>query len=622
MDKRCASDADKDFLFSLNKNEKTFQTRMRQILIKYNKPFENDILVDLKSLTCITPNEGFAQRKHEKKRKTKAKINVCNKTFLCEEDSSCPSDGESETQVEKNYYPLNQLSEMKHGKTYSASVDIILQTNEDLIPKEYAIQRTQEESFSYQVSPIKHASKSCDHSGSIEDISLRYLEDTVIAGCSASPIKASISTRLKQFIGRHNKIDHQTAKQKLNGMTCRKDQDKQDFSDNYDSSDQLDVSLADVYPNMIVCISRLMEIPCKRRAAANIVKYYRRRVWFVNKNKLNLQRLKRKTCKSSYVKYLPSSSPVEEKTCTTFLNEENNSIFLPNKGPEESGFLEYNDSNSRHPLHTVHHHQTAIPYSEQISLLSKTLTLSEKNTFPCREIKPNYLIYKDNLSPKYGFPFSTSVEHCHSIKVPSNRLTLLKNDAYRTEIQNSTNKLLHKESQHTITSLVRLHSCSVLPNSNRNKIDCAFEALYKNAVLRNSPQRSLRLNNQYPLSDTLNALINSPILNKGKRPASEDLPFSRFKRHKSASDTIVPDLQPLQVHAVPSQSGIHGSGLFHGSNYQRFYPKKLFCAAPNLQFTRSLNSPGNLTVENFYEQKHSPGIFYFSSPLRNSSDVK
>ncbi|MEE6518859.1 hypothetical protein FKM82_030151, partial [Ascaphus truei] len=49
----------------LDRNEKVFQAKMTMILMKYDKPFEDDLLIDIASLTYDTPNgkEVFATDK-------------------------------------------------------------------------------------------------------------------------------------------------------------------------------------------------------------------------------------------------------------------------------------------------------------------------------------------------------------------------------------------------------------------------------------------------------------------------------------------------------------------------------------------------------------------------------
>ncbi|XP_031752846.1 uncharacterized protein LOC100486773 isoform X1 [Xenopus tropicalis] len=629
-----------DFFVCLDKNEKIFQARMRQILEKYNKPFEEDVLVDIKSLAYITPNKllsqnfdskaSCTQRTHpgRKEQKSKAAVSVCSETFLY--DGVYHADGNNDSQLEKESddtvcnetfiisegnasgchledpcnsqlvefkgsSPLKHLSEMRHGKTYAANVDIIVQTNETSIPKAFAVQCTEENSFSYKVSPLKYGRKTFDH-GHTADISLQYLSART-AHCNASPIKVSISSHLKSFFGRHHRdvstvAGHQTLK------LLKNEPDEYNFGDDEDSDspDPLDVSLADYYPSMIVCLSRLMEIPCKQQAAANIIKHYRRRLWCSSKNRPDMKKAKKQICKSANTKLVSSSKPKSVKTSNTFLTETDKIITCRHKDFEESGIIEYKER--RRPFHSMSSHKATLPVAEQMSFLTNTVLLPKEKPLPDKFFIPHFK--NASLPPKYEVPNCVHGDTKLLSKLTSNQLAVallnqkqLKYDAFVPK--DSPNKFQIKAPQRSVPSLRRRHSFSTLPDKSQSTYDGAFETLYKKLLSEGSHQRSLPPNTQYPLSDTVNALINSPILNKGKRPASEDLPFSKFKRHRSATETFVLDTSNPKTNALPSQMKIGGSDLWHGSSSQRWNPKE-HPSQPVLSLFRSPRSSGSLST--------------------------
>ncbi|NP_001243456.1 Holliday junction recognition protein [Xenopus laevis] len=656
------SDPTKDFFGCLDKNEKIFQARMREILEKYNKPFEDDVLVDIESLAYITPNKSLfqdsnlkassTQRKHpgRKEQKCEAAISVCSETFLCDEGDIYHADSTNNSQLEKESEdavcnetfiisdenssechledpsdsqlvefkgssPLKHLSEMRHGKTYAANVDIILQANETSIPRAFTVQCTEENSFSFKVSPMKFRRQTCDH-GNTADISQEYL-GTRTAHCNASPIKVSISSHLKSFFGRHHRdgstvVDHHSLKQK--------EPDEYNFGDDEDSdsSDPLDVSLADYYPSMIVCLSRLMEIPCKQQAAANIIKHYRRRIWCANKNRPDIKKAKKQICISDNAKLFPSLKPKSKKTSITFLTETNKPIPCQHRDFEESGIIEHKERR----VHDGHFHamssqKATFPVSEQ---MTNTILLSKEKYLPDKPLKREF--ENASLSPKYVLPKFVPMDNKLIRKSTSNQYSVallnqrqLKYDGFVPKIQVSPNKLLTKVPQRSVPVLARRHSFSTFPDKNRSMYDGAFETLYRKLLSEGSHQRSLPPNTQYPLSDTVNALINSPILNKGKRPASEDLPFSKFKRHRSATETFVLDNSNPKMYALPSQMRIVGSDLWQGSS-QRWNPKEHH-GQPILSLSRS---PGSLSTCLYRKSpKYLETFSLPSSPVQRTS---
>ncbi|XP_075440303.1 uncharacterized protein LOC142484939, partial [Ascaphus truei] len=534
----------------LDRNEKVFQAKRTMILMKYDKPFEDDLLIDIASLTYDTPNGPKIWNGCYKniKKKPKYKNRSKKKVHAIEDNINVCCD---------SYVISGEDDSGSHPDTTS---------NSEL--KSSNVERTGEKYFSVKVSPMKNKH------GNREDISLGYLEhkSTNASRSFASPLKVSIATQLKRFIGRHNR---QLASDSTAGA-CKQtlcftegedsETDKPESVDCNDSnfSEFGDVTLADFYPNMIQFFSRLMEIQSKKWAAVNVLQYYRCNVWYANKHKTDLTRVKREIPTSRLSKSLLGPISKKEKACCT-VNYEANS-HMPWR-PEDtsdlnnSGIAERGQRSlcSRDP-YTEQSLQVAKPNLLQASFLSHTLPTDQTFTNEiCNESgiasRPECLRKSDAWFTRCVLPCSSLLGPRESYQVgesPSKLLSAallnqrkLENCEIKSPAQTSNHVGLimwPKEIQGTIR---RRHSFSTFPIvKSPAKTSSELKTVYRKLVLGDPhpmflPRRRIlnAISQETQVSETVNALINSPVSSRRKRAASDDLSFSKLKRHRSIPES-------------------------------------------------------------------------------------
>ncbi|XP_075437962.1 uncharacterized protein LOC142476634 [Ascaphus truei] len=508
----------------LDRNEKVFQAKMTMILMKYDKPFEDDLLIDIASLTYDTPNGPKIWNGCYKniKKKPKYKNRSKKKVHAIEDNINVCCD---------SYVISGEDDSGSHPDTTS---------NSEL--KSSNVERTGEKYFSVKVSPMKNKH------GNREDISLGYLEhkSTNASRSFASPLKVSIATQLKRFIGRHNR---QLASDSTAGA-CKQtlcftegedsETDKPESVDCNDSnfSEFGDVTLADFYPNMIQFFSRLMEIQSKKYAAVNVLQYYRCNVWYANKHKTDLTRVKREIPTSRLSKSLLGPISKKEKACCT-VNYEANS-HMPWR-PEDtsdlnnSGIAERGQRSlcSRDP-YTEQSLQVAKPNLLQASFLSHTLPTDQTFTNEiCNESgiasRPECLRKSDAWFTRCVLPCSSLLGPRESYQVgesPSKLLSAallnqrkLENCEIKSPAQTSNHVGLimwPKEIQGTIR---RRHSFSTFPIvKSPAKTSSELKTVYRKLVLGDPhpmflPRRRIlnAISQETQVSETVNALINSPV---------------------------------------------------------------------------------------------------------------
>ncbi|XP_053561402.1 uncharacterized protein LOC128652491 [Bombina bombina] len=493
------------------------------------------------------------------------------------------------------------------GKKYIADVDLIVRWNESVIPKTYAIERTNQMTIKY--SPVKNSIRSPYPDASKKDC-LEELEPISPKAeySIMSPLKVSISSQVKRFFGRHHKsrsLDCTGSSEQTAACKERYETDHE-FADDEDSnfSDSWNVSFANFYPQKIEYLSRLMEIPCKKQAATNILRYYRRHVWCAKKQKLNL---KREIHKAKNVRRLTSLKADDGKSlCTINLKTKKlvETHVLHNSGIAESG---ENGIHSRY-TNVTPKFKNAKTENLQVSVLSQTFTLSPEKTFICNpstvSTRPKGSIKCDFLSSNPSNPHTSLValtENSQTGRSPSNLPSLpwLNQRQQKNERILKVQKWLNsmekaeepKEMQRT---LKRRHSFSSFPVVKSPAKNCltyesSFEAVYRKLVLQDPQQRTLHkgrninLITQTHVSQTLSALINSPMSYRAKRVAGDDfMCLSKLKRHRTMIEPLIPDVSSLEskymknynsystTASLPQLNADWSVGLCN-KNYQRPY---------------------------------------------------
>ncbi|KAM4701583.1 Holliday junction recognition protein isoform 2-T2 [Discoglossus pictus] len=616
-----------NLLACLDRNETIFHAKMNRIFIKYNQPFEDDITVDIQTLTYDT-SEGPKPWKdcfnHEKKKpkykkrsqtkvpETEENVDICNKTYItcvAHEDSMCHPDSSSgflsdPSEVLRydnvsacnktfdisgenpNGYnsenplveyredsPLVELNNMKRGEKYIADIDVLVHFNDSAYPKTCAIELT-EDQCAITFSPTKNL-KFQDKAGK-DVICQKNLEQrsTNTTYPTRSPLKVSISAQLKSFLGRHHRSLN------LDGTRCSNrplalkesvntEPDEHTFADDEDSdcSDAGSASFVNFYPDKIESLSRLMDIPWKKQAATNILRYYRRHVWCNNKNVLNR---KRTICISKRPRIqhglLTNVEDISTNASNMLWHNDNTNLL------HTSGTSDFRGTvlGSRYS-HNMSSLQTANPDQVPLSVLSRTKTNSPDKTYICKESsitkgQKNHII-SDFLSNQPALPNNPSMFFRENTQISKSPLKLpslpwqLKNDERKTKAESSPNNMERAQWPRAIERpLRRRHSFSTLPFvqspvKNHSQYDSAFENIYRELV-HQEPQKMVLprrriLNTISHVSETVSALVNSPLSNRGKRVASDDyLSFTKFKRHKSMGDPLLPDIPSLQTDYV------------------------------------------------------------------------
>ncbi|XP_075446180.1 uncharacterized protein LOC142489407 isoform X2 [Ascaphus truei] len=697
----------------LDRNEKVFQAKMTMILMKYDKPFEDDLLIDIASLTYDTPNGPKIwngcykniKKKPKYKNRSKKKVHaiedninvccdsyvtsgeddsgshpditsnselkssnisngevnlgICNETYVFSESyNECQPENTNNSQLVefKDHAPLVRFSDLKLGKKYVADVDIIVHLNERAIPKTLAVERTGEKYYSVKFSPMKNKH------GNREDISRGYLEhkSTNASRSFASPLKVSIATQLKGFIGRHNRqlASDSTAgacKQALcftEGEDSETDKPESVDCNDSDFSEFGDVTLADFYPNMIQFFSRLMEIQSKKWAAVNVLQYYRRNVWYANKHKTDLTRVKREIPTSRLSKSLLGPGSKKEKACCTVNYEANSHMPWRSEDTSDlnnSGIAERGQRSlcSRDP-YTEPSLQVAKPNLLQVSFLSHTLPTDQ--TFTNKICNESGIASRPECLRKSDAWFTRSVLPCSSLlgpresyqvgESPSKLLSAallnqrkLENCEIKSPAQTSPNHvgliMWPKEIQGTIR---RRHSFSTFPivkspAKTSSELKAIFKTVYRKLVLGDPhpmflPRRRIlnAISQETQVSETVNALINSPVSSRRKRAASDDLSFSKLKRHRSIPESHMSGaLQPQSYYIANrcpqwertgmTESVFGASYNGNSSHYPNEYP-----ALSNRTLSLSPSASGSLAQRGYSWSPRSPNTW--SSPRR------
>ncbi|XP_040192584.1 uncharacterized protein LOC120926570 isoform X2 [Rana temporaria] len=248
----------KGLLEGLSQTEKTFQETMRRIYEKYDHAFEEDIVVNIVDFTYNAP-DGRVQWDFEPKTTREGKR-------------------EKEKTPEREQY-----------STFIQSVMEEVSENNDSDPtwRQHCKPKYATGNLSPSIKLSAGNKETCLPKGNTQTLMPYTGSNIGNKTFYVSPLHCSVPMQIKSFVRRHNKdcsfedtrefsyIDYQADESRL--QHCRETA----YCDSGDSN------LAHYYPDMVECIRRLWEMPWKKRAADNIVQYYKRHVW--NAKKLSTQ---------------------------------------------------------------------------------------------------------------------------------------------------------------------------------------------------------------------------------------------------------------------------------------------------------------------------------------------
>uniref|UniRef100_A0A8C5LMN7 Uncharacterized protein n=1 Tax=Leptobrachium leishanense TaxID=445787 RepID=A0A8C5LMN7_9ANUR len=647
-----ACDSNIDLIPSLDRNEKQFQKKMQLIFEKYNKPFEDDIVWTMEDLRNVDENGDCECRvvtsrnilEHSKVQRVN-----CNETYILSDLDDSELYGEDacggQLVASKTAKPLVRLSDTKPGETYITDVDTILDLDESMSSKIF-IQRQDCEHLSVNFSPVKcspvnirKVPRAADMNGSRKELSQRYLENNYQNNLFKSPSKKLLFTQIKQFIGRHNNssiLDSTVIIPSEKGDRKTDGEEADDEASN--TSDLGNVSLAGCYPNMIECLSRLMDLPRKEMAAANIIRYYRRHVWFAKKHKQNIVKSRRAMCKARCSKMMVVSNLNGKEVSNT------GSLKIKGLSPRmadnvnKSGLIEcrkntptrcrdttqtLDDSNSSLQKNTVLS-KTFILDQTQNPVLTQTFILDADKTFSegTRHAIHDYRKQKNELSFRLSHP-STSLRSSlenSPFKWSSDAWLvkcLARKEEVKSNVHSSPNKFrLAIQDQEAPNTLRRRHTFSTFPSQQRPiqspaNFSLTFENLYKKLSAEDLYNKSLSSAMRHRFSETVNALVYSPGSLRSKRRAGDDWSVPKTKRSHMAENFVngkystyspvrnISDLtqrQDSRLHQVP-RSPLPMLMQRHDSAFCGSSTKQQYSRSPNaMNISRSSNSDNRINT--------------------------
>ncbi|XP_073471086.1 uncharacterized protein [Aquarana catesbeiana] len=275
----------KGLLEGLAQTEKTFQETMRRIYEKYDHAFEEDIIVNIVDFTYSAPDgplpwdfepKTTRERKHEKEKTPEREQ---NRTFI---QSVIDSSSESLEDLNTARFLPKETSDDIFSRTF-----IIEEVSENKDSDPTWLEHYKPSYATGNLSPSitfsagnKETSLPDGHTQTLMPYTGSNIGNKTFY---VSPLHCSVPMQIKSFVRRQNKdcsfedtrefsyIDYQADESRL--QHCRETA----YCDSGNSS------LAHYYPDMVECIRRLWEMPWKKRAADNIVQYYKRHVWNAKK---------------------------------------------------------------------------------------------------------------------------------------------------------------------------------------------------------------------------------------------------------------------------------------------------------------------------------------------------
>ncbi|XP_077338562.1 uncharacterized protein LOC143983122 isoform X2 [Lithobates pipiens] len=232
----------KGLLEGLAQTEKTFQEKMRRIYEKYDHAFEEDIVVNIVDFTYNAP------------------------------DGPLPWDFEPKATTERNHKKEKTPKREKNHTFVQSVMDRSSESLEDLNTTRFLRKETSDDVFS-RTFIIGHTQTLMPYTGSNIGNKTFYV----------SPLHCSVPMQIKSFVRRQNKDCSFEDTREFSYIDYQADESRLQHCKEPAYCDSGDPSLAHYYPDMVECIRRLWEMPWKKRAADNIVQYYKRHVWNAKK---------------------------------------------------------------------------------------------------------------------------------------------------------------------------------------------------------------------------------------------------------------------------------------------------------------------------------------------------
>ncbi|XP_075708929.1 Holliday junction recognition protein isoform X2 [Rhinoderma darwinii] len=540
-----------DFITGLDRSEKIFQTRMMDIFQKFNRPFVDDIVVNIGNLTYETPDGGQRSWIHE-------------------------------TDV-PGYWKFSFVTKRQDLRPVRESL------SSDL-PEERSLRRSKKKKLSTTFQDEHFSGQSCS-------TLMQYKEDPFVDDCKGFvPTQYSdlsgigktiqVSEQLKRLIERI------TAPSRNTVAVCQAGDSEPSDNGEASYSEPGNKTLSDFYPEMIENLGRLWNLPFKNQTADRIVRHYKRHIFYKNRKIM----LNKKMSTSFNKTYTICPAPNVEKILTS---SETNKFTLMQK---ESGSGEHSKiSSPRLRLFSEPHKldSPVVPFthrSDSQNNASKTFectladgTMYMDRPFPAQkeinDMSPGYNLrvtispYKMYNSSTKGitnksqmdmdidrFPYFRESRHLQqNFQTPSRRnsfsgFPILQSPKEmvvepncsmsertrsprtamttpsRTEV-NERNRQLYKEYIKQLPNrtccLTRRNSFSAFTEDqspNRN-----LESLYESLT-----QAGFSIGKaQVQLSATVSSLVNSPGSIRAKRPLSNDFLFSLSKKPRVITEAVI-----------------------------------------------------------------------------------
>ncbi|XP_072271354.1 uncharacterized protein [Pyxicephalus adspersus] len=531
----------------LDRSEKMFQLKMRKIYEKYDHAFKDDIVVNIVDFTYSSPD---------------GPVLWDFKTTTSEERNH---EGDKTTEIDQDSaYIQGPEMEKTWLENSSDSFEDDLNTT-CLLPKE-----TSDDDFN-----IYNGDRTFII-GHTQTLMPCTASDICNKTFFVSPLETSM--QIKSFNWRENKNKSFEDTKEFSYNDYQAD-DRNQHCREYAFCDSGETSLANVYPDMVECIRRVWEIPFKKRAADNIVQYYKRHVWNAHKKtKFHRPSTSRSMHLHSLREYEAIKGCSKSKRTLDLNNHVKKKCFMQSlvHSPGNKTFTVTKDVNSPETKDVNFSFQEKkwVPvvastpprkspgkYSIKCRSDHKNTSLDNmcQNSVKVSKVKSFHFKEQDDPpSRPWALKRRNSFPALPLIHSPKSETKLFAIDFDKATTCQEDLKIVkgaasrHQEITRPFfkSENARRHSFSSLPVlysrvREKNIPDTMFEDIY-----RTEYQKFSHPNVRVQSSEMVWSLVNSPGSRRSKRQANSNFFFSKLKRQKSADETFIQSISNTTHHSI------------------------------------------------------------------------
>ncbi|XP_075122508.1 uncharacterized protein LOC142196186 [Leptodactylus fuscus] len=564
-----------DFITLLDKSEKHYQARMIEIFQKYDRPFLNDIVVNIEDLTIDTP---------EGRRPWNFETNML-------EDMKTPS-------VRKCQYL---------GSRKLVSCDSPETSFSECSKKEKGSTPSKVDPFSGQT--CKYLEENTDANDHKRIVSTQTSDLSIIRQ------KLRVALSLKESPGKYNV----TSSQADTGPSPAEESSY---------SEPGNKTLVDCYPKVFQNLCNIWDLHNKNQAADNIVWRYKRLIWCKNKKLLGMKTLNRRMSKSMNKTYAICPAPKVEETKTVpetyhsrlllgehyskpglggssktlspntslfsqaipaTLQKIANNIFDSQNIYIDSPFQDQQQKKINSVMSPGYNSRASSNLCKMSISSSKDITNKSQMDIEIaqfqdwkdsKRLQQNALDRRNSFS---GFPTWQSPKNEVAKNNCNINLTKAKTAQSKMEVaeRNYTSYKEHIRQLNKTCTLTRRNSFSVFPvGHNANK---DFESLYRNLNQARTQPFFSSSKFQVQLSKTVSSLVNSPGSLRAKRQPSHDFSFSPSKKPRNATEALI-GRSKLSFYSTDSSDLLYSkpnsSPILHHSVFAPVLPTRMLPQSP------------------------------------------